>query len=270
MTVSIAVKSVALSTGVTLQYVEHGEPNGVPVVLLHGVTDSWRAWEPVLASLPSRFHAYALTQRGHGESSKPESGYLVQDFAADVAAFMDAVGLATAVIVGFSMGSAVAQRFAVEHPERLRKLVLMASFYRFDDKPELVEFVEQGIATLEDPIDPTFAREFQESTLAKPISPEQLDTYVSESMSVPARVWQHLFNGLVTSTPPIETNEITAPTLIIWGEHDAYGPRSDQEKLQAAIPASRLVIYEGCGHAMIWEAPERVAADIVAFVEGIQ
>ena len=65
------VKSVKLSNGVTLPYVEQGDPSGVPVVLLHGITDSWRSFAPVLPSLPASIHAFALTQRGHGDADRP-------------------------------------------------------------------------------------------------------------------------------------------------------------------------------------------------------
>src|SRR3712207_4230490 len=97
------IESVELPNGVKLPYVEQGDPSGVPVVLLHGVTDSWRSFEPVLPHLPASIHAYALTQRGHGDAERPASGYRPQDLAADVAAFMDALGLESAVIVGHSM-----------------------------------------------------------------------------------------------------------------------------------------------------------------------
>lgn len=102
------VRSIALSTGVTLQYAEHGDPSGVPVVFLHGVTDSWRSFERVLDQLPSTIRAIALTQRGHGDSSRPDTGYRYTDMSGDLRAFMDALELPSAVVVGHSMGASVA------------------------------------------------------------------------------------------------------------------------------------------------------------------
>jgi non-heme chloroperoxidase len=265
MSVNIVVKSATLSTGVTLEYVEQGDPAGEPVVLLHGVTDSWRSYENLMTLLPSNLRVFALSQRGHGNSERPETGYLMRDFAADVAAFMDTVGIERAVVAGMSMGSSVAQRFAADYPDRVSKLILMASFYSFD-KPELTEFTEQGILPLVDPIDRSFALEFQQSTLAQPIDPDQLDVYVDESMKVPARVWRAAFSGFSTNAPPLRPNEVTAPTLIIWGDQDLYGPREDQAMLRSVIPGSRLSLYEGHGHAVHWEAPQRVANEIVAFI----
>jgi pimeloyl-ACP methyl ester carboxylesterase len=78
--------------------------------------------------LPDSLHAFALTQRGHGDASRPAAGYRLEDFAGDVESFMDAVGLESAMLVGHSMGGAIAQRFAIDRPERVRGLVLLGAF----------------------------------------------------------------------------------------------------------------------------------------------
>ena len=65
------IRSITISSGVTLQYAERGGALGIPVVFLHGVTDSWRSFEPILDRLPGTIRAFAITQRGHGNSSKP-------------------------------------------------------------------------------------------------------------------------------------------------------------------------------------------------------
>ena len=107
----------------------------MPVILLHGVTDSWRSFELVLPHLPPSIHAFALSQRGHGDADRPLTGYSFHDFAADVAAFMDALQLKTAVIVGHSMGSGVDQRFALDYPDRLLGFVLVGSFATLHANP---------------------------------------------------------------------------------------------------------------------------------------
>src|SRR5262249_53425143 len=162
------LKSVELPHKVTLQYVEQGDPAGVPVLLLHGVTDSWHSFEPVLPHLPSSLHAFALTQRGHGDSDRP-LGYRTRDFAADVAEFVKALGVGPTVIVGHSMGATNAQRFVIDHPERALGLVLAGTFAGYRSNPMVLELWESTIARLTDPVDPGFVREFQESTLAKPV-----------------------------------------------------------------------------------------------------
>jgi len=263
------VKSVELPTGIRLPYVEAGDPSGVPVLLLHGVTDSWRSFEPVLPHLPESIHAVALTQRGHGDADRPASGYRTRDYAADVAAFADALGLGSFVIVGHSMGATNAQRFAIDHPERTRGLVLAATFATYRGNPTVVELWESAISRLTDPIDPAFVREFQQSTLAQPVPAAFLDTVVQESLKVPARVWRASFEGFLEDDCTGEIGRIQAPTLILWGSRDALCPRGDQDVLRRTIQSSRLVVYEDAGHALHWEAPQRFAADLVAFARHI-
>lgn len=125
----VVVKAISLPTGVTLEYAERGSARpGVPVLFLHGVTDSWRSFESVFPELPPDIHAYALSQRGHGDSSRPAAGYRYQDMADDLRAFMDAIQVPAAMVVGHSMGSLVAQRFVIDNPTRTAGLVLMCGW----------------------------------------------------------------------------------------------------------------------------------------------
>lgn len=125
------VKSVDLPHRVKLPYAEQGDPSGVPVLLLHGYTDSWRSFEPVLPHLPDSIRAFAITQRGHGDVDRPATGYRTRDFAGDVLAFADALGRGPVVVVGHSMGSTNAQRFAMDHPDRVLGLVLAGALPHF-------------------------------------------------------------------------------------------------------------------------------------------
>jgi pimeloyl-ACP methyl ester carboxylesterase len=259
-------KTIVLPNGVTLPYVEQGDPSGVPMLLLHGFTDSWHSFEPVLPHLPASIHAFALTQRGHGDADRPSHGYRTRDFAADMVRFMDAVGLEAAILVGHSMGATNAQRFAIDHPERTLGLVLAASFATYRGNPVLVEFWESAVSRLQDPIDPVFVREFQASTLAQATPQPFLDFVVKESLKVPAHVWRKAFEGFLEDDFADDLKAIEAPTLILWGDRDALAPRRDQDIMLAAIPDAALIVYEGTGHAVHWEQPERLAADLVAFV----
>lgn len=261
------VKTVQLPQ-VTLPYVEQGDPAGVPVLLLHGVTDSWHSFELVLPHLPSSIRAFALTQRGHGDSDRPP-GYRTRDFAADVAEFLKVLGVGPAVIVGHSMGATNAQRFAIEHSECILALVLAGTFAGYRGNPMVLELWESTVSKLTDPVDPGFVREFQEGTLAQPIPGAFLETVVAESMKVPARVWRAAFEGFLEDDVVHELGTITAPTLIMWGTRDALAKRPDQDALLRAIPGSRLVVYENAGHALHWEEPKRFAEDLVAFVRAL-
>jgi len=261
------LKSVRLPNRVELPYAEQGDPSGVAVVLLHAIADSWHAFELLLARLPDYIHTFALTQRGHGDASRPRSGYRVRDFSADLTAFMKEVQLEAAVIVGGSSGGFVARRFVIDHPERTLGLVLLGSPSSVRDKPDMRELWDSTISKLSDPVDPGFVRGFVAGTLAQRIPPAFLETIVQESLKVPAFVWRKTFEGLMTDDSFGKLHTIKAPTLIIWGDQDTILPRGDQEELAAAIPGSRLVVYAGAGHAFYWEEPDRVASELVAFIE---
>jgi non-heme chloroperoxidase len=259
---------VKLSSGVRLPYVEQGDPRGIPVVLLHGYADSWRSFERVLPQLPDSLHVFTLTQRGHGDAGRPSTGYEFRDFAQDLTAWMDAIGLESAVIVGHSMGSAIAQRFALDQPARTRGLVLIGASTTWHCNP-VIEEVWDAVSELTDPIDPAFVRDFQESTLASPVPPAFLETIIDESLKVPAMVWREALRVVLQTDHSPELVRITAPALITWGDQDGMSPRSEQDALLAAIKDSRLEVYEGTGHALHWEEPERFAADLVSFLESI-
>jgi pimeloyl-ACP methyl ester carboxylesterase len=265
-----AVKSIELSTGVTLPYVEQGELSGAAVLLLHGVTDSWRSFQLALPHLPPEIRAFALTQRGHGDADRPKTGYRTQDFASDVAAFVAAQQLGPIVIVGHSMGSTNALRFAVDHPELTLGLVLVAAFSGYRHNSVVVDFWESAVSRLTDPVDPGFVREFQEGTLAQPVPEPFLETVVLESLKVPSRVWRATFEGFMDDSAFDDLERITSPTLILWGAHDAFCSRRDQESLLGSIPASQLIVYENAGHALHWEEPRRFAADVAAFAEKLR
>lgn len=256
---------ITLSTGVTLRYAVQGDPTGVPMVLLHGLTDSHPSYAPMTAHLPDHIRAYALTTRGHGDSDKPSHGYRLAEQAADVAAFLDAVGHEAAVVVGHSTGSYIAQQFALDHPERTVALVLMGAFRAIAGDPGLTEFRAE-LEQIEDPVPEQLAREFQVSTIERPLAPGQLEQAIAESCKVPVHVWKGALEGLLHAVPPTEAGLITAPTRLIWGDRDRYIPRAEQLALEAAIPGAELLVYEGTGHAVHWEQPARAAADVAAFV----
>ena len=258
-----------LATGVRVPYLESGDPDGVPLVVLHGYSDSALSNAPLLAALPRSIHAFALTARGHGDASRPAGGYTPSDMAADVAAFADARGLGPIVVVGHSMGSYAAQAFAVEHPDRTRAVILLGAFRTFGgnaDNAGLLDDVEK----LTDPVDEAFVREFQLSTLAHRVPDEYLEMVIAESRKMPAAVLQRVMRDLCAADPPTHGGRIEAPLLAIWGDRDAFAPRADQDRLVREAADARLVVYEGSGHAMHWEDPERVAADIAAFVEALR
>jgi pimeloyl-ACP methyl ester carboxylesterase len=265
---AIAVKSVTLESGIALQYVEQGDADGIPVIMLHGYTDSWHSYERVLPYLSSSLHVFAMSQRGHGDSTRPAGGYDAQDFALDVAAFMDALHIGRAVIVGHSMGATIAQRFAIDQPARTLGLVLIGAAPTWKGNAGVLDLWE-AVAKLEDPIDPQFARAFQESTLAQPVPAAFIDTIVQESLKVPARVWQAALVDLMQTDFSRELSAIRAPTMIFWGAKDGLASRAAQDRLAAVLPEASLTVYASAGHGLHWEEPKRFAGDLNFFVEGL-
>ena len=262
-----ALRQIQLPGRVQLEFTEQGDHSGTPVIALHGVTDSWRSFERVLPHLPSEFHVMALSQRGHGGSEKPVGGYRPADFAADIAAFMDAMEIERAILVGHSMGSVNAMRCAIDHPSRIAGLMLAGTMSWFGRPPELLDFYRNQIAPLADPVPEAFARAFQESTLAQQISTAMLDGFVSESLKVPARVWRDAFAGFIGDDFSGRLREIDLPTLIAWGRHDAFCSAADQQSLLGLIRNARLIEYADSGHAVHWEEPQRFACDLTDFVK---
>jgi non-heme chloroperoxidase len=258
-----------LDSGLTLSYAEQGDRSRPALVLLPGPTDSWRSYEPVLAWLPSSIRAIAVSQRGHGDSDKPATGYRVEDFAADVVPFLDALSIDQAVLAGHSGSCPVARRVAIANPERVAGLVLEASPTTLRGHAGLEGFVGSVVADLKDPIDPDFARSVVVDTSSEELEPEVLDMFVTELLKVPARVWREMFAALLQYDDTAELGRIAATTLLVWGDADAIVERGTQDLLAARIPDVRALVYPGVGHTPRWEDPPRFAADLATFVEAL-
>ena len=255
---------VRLPSGLRLHWIERGDPAGPPVLLLHGFTDSAWSYGPLMARMPGDWRCIALSQRGHGDSDRTEAGYRPADLAADLAAFAQALDLGPALVVGHCMGGLVAQRFVLDHKERVAGLALIGALSSFRDNLA-VEALRAEVSRLTDPVDPAFVRAFQESTLARPVPAWFLDQVVAESLKLPAPVWKAVLDGLLTDTSPAGFERIAAPTLLIWGDHDGIVPRSGSDWLAGAIPRARLLVQAGSGHAPHWEDPAGVAEAIEAY-----
>lgn len=119
--------SVNLSTGITVPYVSRGDDDALPVVFLHGWGESAGAFDRVLPHLPRQLRAFAFDQRGHGGATKAQSGYRLAGAASDVRAFLDALDLASAVLVGSSSGGYIAQEVAASYSDRVSPLVLVGA-----------------------------------------------------------------------------------------------------------------------------------------------
>jgi pimeloyl-ACP methyl ester carboxylesterase len=255
--------TVTLGNGLTLSYAAQGA--GRDVVLLPGPTDSWRSYQLVLNQLPASLRVVALSQRGHGDSEKPATGYRVIDFASDVVQLLDELGIERAVLVGHSGSCLVARRVALDRPDRVPGLILEASPTTLADDARLRGFVESVVSGLEDPIGPDFARDVVVDTSSDALTPALLDELAAELLKVPARVWNEMFADLLTYDDLADLGRMIAPTLLLWGDADALVSRDMQDQLVNRIPGAELRVYPKLGHTPRWEDPARVAADITAF-----
>ena len=254
-----------LTTGVRLHHRVQGDPDGDVIVMVHGWPDSGYSFSRVLAMLPPRYRAVALDLRGFGRSDRPATGYAVDDFAVDVLAALDELGVSQATIIGHSMGSFVARRAAQLDPKRVGNLVLIGS--ATTGANDVTREVAELIADLPDPVPVEFAREFQASTVHVRLPDPFFDGLIAESAAAPAHVWRRAFEGLMAYNDTADLARMTAPTLLVWGAHDGLFDRAEQEQLVALIPDVRLLTYPDAGHCPNWERPQRLVADVVAFLE---
>lgn len=256
---------VDLATGVRLHYAEAGDPNAIPLVMLHGYSDSWFSFSPVLPLLATRFHVYAIDQRGHGNSECPARDYTIPHLAADIVAFLDAMNLSTAAVVGHSMGTLVAQLVALAAPERITRLVLEGAGpnLHFDVAQELAAVV----ATFDGTVPAEFVREFQAGSTYRPQPDDFLDRIVAESLKMPAWVWQAVLDGLLAVDTTTELERIRMPVLLLWGDKDAVFPRAAQDTPLAGLASAVLRVYPDTGHTPHWEIPVQYVLDLVEFLE---
>lgn len=228
--------------------------------------ESRGAFDRLLPLLPHSLHVVAVDQRGHGDASSPAEGYGLDQFAEDIEAFMAALGVSAAVLVGSSSGGYVAQQVAINIPHGVAGLVLVGSPRDLRGRPAFADEVNR----LTDPTDPAWVR----NSLSwfprfRQVPQWYIDDRVRDGAKIAAHVWRDTFNGLVTARPPTLVAPISAPTLIVCGDRDAFFPPEDQQALAAAIPTSRLVVYENTGHLVLWEQPERLALDLIAFMDSL-
>lgn len=262
----VGFATTRLATGPRLRYAEQGDRTGKTILFLHAYADSWYSYGRVLPLLSPEYHAFAPNQRGHGESDKPVCCYTAADFVADVDAFMDAIGIERATLVGDSSSGMIARQVALSYPRRVNRLVLIGTPTTLVNNEAALEF-QEGVRALKDPVSPEFVRKLVTSLIHHPVPEEFLETVLSESLKVPARVWRDYWEGVVLALDhTARLGEIDAPTLILWGEQDPLLPREEQERLAAAIPHATLKSYPETGHLAHWERPEWVAQDLETFM----
>ncbi len=258
---------VRLATGVRLRYLEQGDPAGSPVILLHGIGDSWFSFSRVLPGLSPSHRVYALDLRGHGDSDRPDAAYGPRAMAEDVLAFMDTLAIGRATLVGHSMGSLVAQRAALSASERIARLVLIGS--TTNARNDATVALQGELAALSDPVPADYLMAFQSSTIHRPVPAGFLVRVVAESRKVPVRVWRAALAGMLEAGSFAGLTRLNIPSLLMWGDRDAIFPRAEQRALVDALPVSSLRVYRETGHAPHWERPKEVVRDLERFLRSV-
>jgi non-heme chloroperoxidase len=181
-----------------------------------------------------------------------------------VVVFLDAVGHPARQPGRALAGQLHPRRVAETHPERVERLVLIGSAATAAN--EVLFEVQASMRTLQNPVPAELAREFQASTAYAPLPEAFFEQLVAESRKLPSHLWREVLDDVIAFDDAADLRRITAPTLLLWGEHDALFPRQEQERLVASIPDARLLVYPETGHCPNWERPERVADDLDAFI----
>ena len=259
-----AKKTVKLANGISLAYVEMGDSEGSPTLLIHGYTDNSRSWSLVAPYMKKR-RLLAIDLRGHGKSDAPDCCYAYTDFADDASLFLDAMGIAKADVIGHSLGSLTAQLLAAQHPDKVRNLVLVSSTTAIGGGPG--SWLWDNVMPLTAPIDPE--SQFMKDWYANPntVDEDFLTRERTESAAVPIHVWRGVLWGTVIDDLTPIAPLVKAPVLVLWGEKDGLFDLTHQEKLEKAYPDAVFQVFSGAGHNMFWEFPDKAASLINDFLD---
>lgn len=260
---------IKLSTGINLAYTVTGPEDGIPVVLIHGLTDGRVSWSQVAPLLAKKgYRVYVTEYRGNGKTDKPheESAYSIEELTKDIVAFLDELNINKAHIVGHSLGGFIAQELNISYKDRVSSITLIGSgvsvstdnvsfkwlingdgadfkgIYTYDDTQKLPEsFIEAwGYSTNPDP-------DFQAANL------EHL-------RQTPIYVWKGLVSNLLKVDNTDRLKDITGDVQIIWGSGDVVFPKEQQELLKAGLVNSNVTFHviEGADHNTHWGGEEVV------------
>lgn len=237
-----------------------GHPRSQPVLMLiHGAGGSRLSWPPALRRM-SGMAVYTLDLPGHGRSSAPPCES-VEAYAAAVLHFMEERQLPPAILVGHSMGSAIALTLALRAPQRVAALVLIGSGARLRVHPSLLQStasensLPQAIQTL---LEWAFS----------PETPAGLKALAARHMGqTPASTFHADFLACDRFDLREHLHLIPHPTLLLCGSEDRMTPPRFSEFLAERLPHARLQLFPGAGHMLPLERPQQVAQALQEFIQ---
>jgi pimeloyl-ACP methyl ester carboxylesterase len=250
--------------GHRIHYYVSGPSDAPPAVLVHGLgghSEDWRMLRPYIVAAHRR--VYMIDLPGYGRSDWPKDfSYSIPDEADTVVAFMDALGLKQVDLGGWSMGGWIAQRIAIDHPDRIRKLMLFDSA-GLHSRPEWNT----------DLFMPTTAQELDAlDKLLMPQPPEvpgfiarDILRYSHEHRWVMQRALDSMLEGKDTTDEQLPT--LKMPVLIVWGGDDHIMPVSNGEQMHRLIPQSEFDVIPGCGHLAPIQCSYQIGPKVKAFLD---
>lgn len=264
-----------LISGLELHLLEWGKSGHPPLCFIHGGSAHAHWFDAVAPRFADRFHVVSLDQRGHGESGWPRPpAYASEDFAADLAGLMEALGWKRMTLVGHSMGSHNSTAFAAWYPDRLEALVLIDGRPGFS--PERLRLLrERGARPMRRHPSPESAiarfRLIPRETVA---DPALLAHLARAGLVQRDGAWVYRFDpGCSANRKPVDLwpklPQITAPTLIVRGEWSAVLSREAAERMRKAIPRATLVEIPGTYHHVVLDAPGAFCDTLDAFLASV-
>ncbi|HEX8261717.1 MAG TPA: alpha/beta hydrolase [Allosphingosinicella sp.] len=257
-------QSVRLANGVRLAYVELGDPDGAPLLLLHGYTDTSRSWTQVAPWL-LRHRLLVPDQRGHGGSDAPACCYSASVFAEDARLFLDAMKVERAAVAGHSLGSMVAMTLAAEHPERVTRVALIGSTALVPVKRG--DWLWTNAHALKAPLDPSsdFLREWHPANQPTPVDKAFAEAAMAEILAIPLHVWRGVMRELAEVPAGRHAADVGAPVLILSGGKDPLFSAEHHAALVKAFPKAESQVFPDLGHNLNWERPADVGPVLARF-----
>ncbi len=257
--------------GVQLHYELHcPEKPGPPIALLHGLGSCGEDW---LLQVPefSRCHrVLTVDLRGHGQSAKPRRAYAIGDLAADVAGLLDHLGAETAHVVGLSHGGTVALRIALDFPNRIRSLVLVNTFARFQSTGPAgaMRLLRRSAHLLAGRMEQVGV-EVAYGLFPNPDQSLQREATILRIRGDDRRDYLLALRALGRFDVRRHLGQITAPTLVIVGDRDRTVSIRAGELLARRIPGARLAVIPDSGHATPIDQPDRFNRVLLEFVDSL-
>jgi pimeloyl-ACP methyl ester carboxylesterase len=252
---------------ITLSVAEYGS-SAPPLVLLHGIGSRGVSWWPVVDPLAAHFRLVVPDLRGHGDSDKPASGYLPDDYAADLAALIDVLELERPLILGHSLGGIVTMTWAAQHPDRAARIVLEDVPLRGGARASAMfdEWLALASMTVEDAA-AHYRRENPEWTEEDCRRRAESITATAPAVFVELRD-RAAEDAVADRIAPFVA--VRSPVLLVRGdlETGSMVVPSDAERFAATVPNARVAHIPGGTHSLHRDQAEAFLAAVVPFLLG--